>query len=118
MSVKGYVVTEKSIWVDEKNMSFQYEKGENLVEYTHIDEEFFINIWKQGELFEKLLEYGHDFTNNQCCGTIEMHYDIFLDMLEENTFEEENDKDSINIINKYFDEIKEKNYPILKLEFY
>lgn len=118
MSVNGYVVREKSIWVDEENMSFQYEKGDDLVEYTHTDKEFCIDIWKQDKLFEKLLEYGNDFTNNQCCGTIEIHYDIFLDMLEENTFEDGNDKDSIKIINKYFDEIKEKNYPVLKLEFY
>ena len=106
MSVKAYIIREKTIYVDEKNKTVHDTRiNENLVKYTHEDQEYCFDIWRQEKLLESLLDYGaEDYTNDQFLGTIEIGLDDF-EAFDENTYwEDESDQESINKIRKYFED--------------
>lgn len=107
MSVRAYITREKHIWVEEETGFFQFNNdGENLVKYTHTDEEFAFNIWHQDTLLEEMLDFGaEDYTNNDFVGEIEMGKEEFESMLENSDKKwSEDDLKSIETIKKYFEE--------------
>lgn len=107
MSVRGYIVRERHIWVDEERNLIQHDNnGENLTKYTHEDLEYAINIWHQDKLIEEMLSFGaEDYTNHDFIGEIEMGKEDWEKMLEysKRVWDTE-DWDSIKLINKYFEE--------------
>ena len=108
MSVRGYIVREKRIWVDEDKMICYNSNLDcsKLVEYIHEDLEYVINIWHQDDLIEEMLNYGAvDYTNHDFVGDIEMGKEDFECMIEHSkmNFSKE-DLDTLNDINNYFKE--------------
>lgn len=107
MSVRAYIVREKNIWVDEKNMTFQYDNNgpDSLVKYTHKDEEFCFNFWGQSDFADIVRRYCcFDGTNDDSAGTMEMEIEEFEEMVCENSFTDPDDLESIRKMQEYFDE--------------
>lgn len=112
MSVRAYIIREKNIWVNETNMTFQYDNNgpDDLVKYTHTDEEYCINIWHQDKLIDLLIEYGaEDYTNQDLIGEIEMgknDFESFCENYVETGLGEltNEDLESIDLIKAYFAE--------------
>lgn len=106
MSVRAYIVREEVIWVDKVNMTFQYNNdGENLERFTHSNEEFCFNFWRQSD-FADIIRRNccYDGTNDESSGTMEMEIEDFEEMLSENDFTNEEDLKSIEKMKKYFNE--------------
>mgnify|MGYP006896773386 CR=1 FL=1 len=107
MSVRGYILREKHIWINEETGHIQYNNdGENLKRYTHQDLECAFNIWRQDNLVDEMFRYGaEDYTNNDFVEEIEMGKEEFESMCKNSSMNfTEDDMESIEIIKKYFEE--------------
>lgn len=107
MSVRAYIVREDNIWVDKINMTFQYDNNgpDNLIKYTHKSEEFCFNFWSQSDFANIIRKYCcYDGTNIDSSGIMEMEIEDFNNMINEWTFNKKEDLESIEKIQKYFDE--------------
>lgn len=131
MSIRAYIKKEIPIYLDKNNSIYKEKdiisydwrnktiKLENIdkikVErYVRNDFEYCFNIWRQPYLLEKLEEYGADkYVNDDFIGEIVLTEESFLNMYENEYFENEEDLKSINKIKDYF--LKDGNY-ILYLE--
>ena len=69
MSVRAHKVTTK------------YEKGENI-KITDTNS-FVFNVWSEGHIFDLILDYGNDFTNEDSCGIIEIHVESLEELIVE-----------------------------------
>lgn len=106
MSVDAYITRKKYIWVNEDRGFFQYDNnGENLTKYVHTSEECCINFSTQDHIRDLILEYGgHDYTDEDWNGTIELGLDDFEALYENEYFDDEDDIKSIEQMKRYFDE--------------
>lgn len=91
MSVRAYLVYEDIKMIDEKK-------------YTHEEHEFLWNNWSDSEVWDIIIPFANDMTNEDCIGTIEITSDEWdrLKMLykyNESSFEQKIHK----IVNKYID---------------
>lgn len=106
MSVDAYITRKNKIWVDEINKTYyDNNDGEGLIEYVHTSEECCINFSTQDHIRDLILEYGgHDYTDEDWNGTIELGLDDFEALYENEYFDDEDDIESIEQMKRYFDE--------------
>lgn len=65
MSIRAYLVKKEHMVVDNKV-------------FTHREEEYAFNCWRQIKLFDKILEYGENYLNEDGVGTIIISRKIFI----------------------------------------
>lgn len=106
MSVRAYIVRKEVIYVDENNNIYEKApEGVPTKEYIHKDQEYCFSCWSQDHIRQLILDYGgDDYTNCDCVGELEIGLDDFDALYDNESFDDPDDKESIDKMRKYFDE--------------
>ena len=91
MSVRAYLVHEDVIYVDDKR-------------YVHEEHEFLWNNWSDSEVWDIIISFANDMTNEDCIGVVEVVSDCWdkLKMLY-NCNEEGFEQKIYKVVNKHKD---------------
>lgn len=88
MSIRAYLVKKDTKIIDDK-------------EYVHEEHEYLWNIWHEPEIWDILWPIMVDYTNDDCCGHIEIMYDAWEDFKEYCSLDSENSKNIRQVIDEY-----------------